>query len=195
MTDNVGRGRTLSDERRDEHALTSLEVAKRFEQSGIPRSQRSIERYCRDGKLDCFLDPDEDRYYATPASVETLIAQMKEIQARHESTGSPPADPRAAPGTTDAPPLSRGENDPSAVAEMETLKRENMDLKITNRAKDYFIEKLEADRRRLADDFKNMALEYGAANRRIGELEATLRLAAPQPEPMSPTPDFHAPEE
>ncbi len=189
----------MSDERRNEHTLTSLEAMRLFERSGVPRSQRSIERYCRDGKLDCFLDPDEDRYYATPASVETLIGQMMEIRARHAPAEVPEAEPRK----TSAPPFSNAESDPSGAADLETLRRENLDLKITNRAKDYLIDQMKADRRQLTDDFKNLALEYGAASRRIGELEATLRLAAPNEaapaappeEPDRPEAAVHAPSE
>jgi len=172
MSDQVGRGRTLSDKRRDEHSLTSLEIQRLFESSGIPRSQRSIERYCRDGKLDCFRDPDEDRYYVTPASAETLIGQLKEIQARHAPAGASSTPPL----TADTPSSARGTGDASTADELESLRRENMDLKITNRAKDYFIEQLKGDRERLAQDFKGLVVEFGETKREVGELKAQIRM-------------------
>jgi hypothetical protein len=83
MTDNDRQRPTLSDRRSEHHTVTSREVMKLFELANLPRSQRSIERYCKEGKLDCFVDPDEQRYYVTQASVDLLIGQLKEIQARH----------------------------------------------------------------------------------------------------------------
>jgi len=179
-SDAVGHGRTMSDERRDEHTLTSLEVAKLFEQSGVPRSQRSVERYCRDGKLDCFHDPDEDRYYATSGSVETLIGLLKEIQDRHRIVAPDVPGSRTTAAKEDANPASDGASG-SAAAKLRALESEVFDLKITNRAKDYFIDELKADRLRLAEDFKNLVIEFGNANRQIGELQSQVRqLEAPK---------------
>ena len=69
---------------KEAHTLTSKEAAQLFEQAGIPRSQRSIERYCESGKLDCIIDPDEKHWYASKKSVDLLIGQLKELQARHQ---------------------------------------------------------------------------------------------------------------
>jgi len=71
-----------------EHTLSSAETLKLFINNGLPRSSRSIERYCSSGRLDCFLDPDDKRYYATPASVELLIGHIKELQRRHEQAAN-----------------------------------------------------------------------------------------------------------
>ena len=54
---------TMSSVRREEHNLTTREALHLFEIAGLPRNQRSIERYCADGKLDAFFDSDEQRYY------------------------------------------------------------------------------------------------------------------------------------
>jgi hypothetical protein len=91
--------------RREEHTLTTFEALKIFEQQGLPRSQRAIERYCKAEKLDCFFDVDEQRYYITQASIERLIGHLKEIQARHEHAQpvpSPTASDSVRPGRTTA---------------------------------------------------------------------------------------------
>ena len=83
-TANVGQGPTASPGAA--HTLSSKDVAKLFEEAGIPRSQRSVERYCKAAKLDCIVDPDEEHWYASKESVDLLIGQLKELQARHQSS-------------------------------------------------------------------------------------------------------------
>src|SRR5712691_1494478 len=83
-SDHVGHGPTMQDKRREDHTLTTREVMQLFEEAGLSRNQRSIERYCDQGKLDCFKDPDELRYYITRASAERLIGHLKELEARHQ---------------------------------------------------------------------------------------------------------------
>jgi len=82
MSDAIRPSPTMS-ERSNDHTLTSREVLMLFDQAELPRSQRSIERYCKDGKLDAFYDSDEQRYYVAPASVARLIGHLKELQLRH----------------------------------------------------------------------------------------------------------------
>ena len=73
----------MSATRSEAHTLTTREVMKIFEAAEVPRAQRSIERYCQEGHLDCMPDAVEKRLYITRASVDTLIGQLKEIAARH----------------------------------------------------------------------------------------------------------------
>ena len=97
--------------------LTTQETLAIFVQGGIPRSKRSIERYCVFGKLDCKWDADENRYYINPGSIERLIGEIRQIQNRHKqettpfSQGAATADNRATdtldmsrPGATDLEP-------------------------------------------------------------------------------------------
>ena len=73
QSDHDGQRPTMSATRSDAHTMTTTEVAKLFEESGLPRDKRSIERYCEQGKLDCFKDPDELRYYITPESADRVL--------------------------------------------------------------------------------------------------------------------------
>ena len=82
-SDLVGHSPTMSATRSEAHTLTTREVMKIFEAAEVPRAQRSIERYCQEGHLDCMPDAVEKRLYITRASVDTLIGQLKEIAARH----------------------------------------------------------------------------------------------------------------
>ena len=98
LSDHDGQRPTMSATRSDQHTMTTTEVVKLFEEAGLPREKRSIERYCEAGKLDCFKDPDEMRYYITRTSAEKLIGHLKEIKARHQQ--QPSAQPSAPTGAT-----------------------------------------------------------------------------------------------
>src|SRR5215217_6754930 len=106
-SDTVRPSPTMSATRTDAHTLTTREVMKMFEAAGIPRAQRSIERYCQQGDLDCLPDAIERRQYITQASVDTLIGQLKELAARHQHatpeqrSPTPDDDTQRQPATTE----------------------------------------------------------------------------------------------
>ncbi len=119
-TDNGSQGPSRGDnatprvdvERKAElHTLTVVEVVKLFDRSGVPRSQRSIARWCRpnaqgERRLDAFLDSASGKYFITPESVERVVEEerAKEMPSRggryepqdpglhHESAGGEPGD-------------------------------------------------------------------------------------------------------
>src|SRR6266516_6197932 len=95
QSDHDGHSPSWSATRSDSHTMTTTEVVKLFEESGLPREKRSIERYCEADKLDCFKDPDEMRYYITRESAEKLIGHLKELRERHppqpSASVSPPS--------------------------------------------------------------------------------------------------------
>jgi len=171
----------MSAERQEEHTLTSREALKLFEQSGLPRSQRSIERYCRGEKLDCFLDPDEERYYITRESADRLIGQLKEIMARHRQTefvaAGPTTSDHVRPGQT--PPDSQQEA--TYAEKLKELEDKVFNLEVDKRAKDQFVihlkDQIKADR----DEFTKKLVFY---SRKVGELETKLlQLDAPKHDP------------
>jgi hypothetical protein len=90
----------MSATRTEAHTLTTREVMKIFEEAGIPRAQRSIERYCQQGDLDCKPDAIERRQYITRESVDILIGQLKELAARHQ-TMNPIDDQQMSPTADD----------------------------------------------------------------------------------------------
>ena len=101
-SDNDRPRPTMSSVRRKEHHFTTRKALQLFEAAGLPRNQRSIERYCADGKLDAFFDSDEQRYYVSRASVDRLIGQLIEIKTRHEALSpvGPAVSDGIRPGTT-----------------------------------------------------------------------------------------------
>src|SRR5580692_1836993 len=79
-------------ERTENHTLTVREVARLFEQAGVPRTERSIINWCRlnrhgVARLDSFFDENEGRYYITQQSVNRAV---EEERAKQTATGNQP---------------------------------------------------------------------------------------------------------
>jgi len=156
-------------ERSEHHTLTVKEVARKLEAAGVARTERSIINWCQPNRqgisrLDCYYDPNEHKYYLTPQSVETVIAE--EIQRVKKATEPSASEPFE--GT-----VTHVKHSAAAKAQVvdegkiQELEREIMDLKIANRGKDYLIDQLKGER---AGFFEKLL----SANRTVGTLETKL---------------------
>jgi hypothetical protein len=85
MTDDQSRPVATTPD--SEFTLTIEEAALRYEHAGHPRTDRSVQRYCAKGHLDCrrIETPFADKYLITPASVAKHIAYIEEV--RPSTTG------------------------------------------------------------------------------------------------------------
>lgn len=65
-----------------EFALTIDEALERYAHAGLPRTPRSIQRYCAKGHLQCRLIETEfgEKYLISPASVDKHIAYIEEVR-------------------------------------------------------------------------------------------------------------------
>ena len=156
-------------ERKENHTLTVREAARLFEAAGVARTERSIVNWCQlngqgVARLDAYFDPNERKYFITPQSVELAIAEERAKAAK----ANPPSEPvSSVPQASERSGQSGGETWAADSGRVEELEKEVLDLKITNRAKDYFIEQLKAEQ-------KSFVTELVSANRRVGELENQL---------------------
>ena len=157
-------------ERKENHTLTVRETARMFETAGVARTERSIINWCQPNRqgiarLDSYFDPNERKYYITPQSVETAI--QEEIQRAKKQTDVPGSENFG----SSVPQVKHSQNPTAAKAVDERkvleLEREIRDLKITNRAKDMYIEQLKDER---SGFFEKLLL----ANRTVGQLETKL---------------------
>src|SRR5712691_11537876 len=82
--------------------LTIEEALERYALAGLPRTPRSVQRYCAKGHLDCrrIETPFGEKYLITPASVAKHIGYIEEV--RPFATGRDVPRP-VAPTTTDLP--------------------------------------------------------------------------------------------
>lgn len=110
-----------------------------------------------------YYDPSERKYYITPQSVETAIQEeIQRIKNRSAINDPEPFGSAVARVKHSEDILS-----PSDVQNIQELKWEILDLKITNREKEYLIGELIKERKVILDQLLS-------ANRTMGQLEAML---------------------
>ena len=169
-------------ERKESHTLTVREVARMFESAGVARTERSIINWCQPNKLgmprlDAYYDPNERRYFISSQSVGLAI---KEEQAKAAKSVGDSGSGSSVPKNFESPANSPPSGANGEVSNISSLQKELMDLKITNRAKDYFIEQLKNERESFAMERKDYVEKLINSNRQIGELETKLlQLQAP----------------
>lgn len=175
----------LKPENPEAYTMTVREAARVFEDAGVARTERSIINWCQPNRqgiarLDCFFDENARKYYLTPQSVDRAV---KEELAKAREAGSL-ASASEAQGAASEPNPKRPVSDaPSSTGgeRFDELERENRDLQINNRAKDYFIEQLQKDREAFAKERSELIDRLVASSERIGVLETKLlQLEAPQ---------------
>ena len=164
-------------ERKENHTLTVREVARMFEDAGVARTERSIVNWCqRIGndmpRLDSYFDVNERKYYITPQSVERAIQEEKDKITR--SQNSIPEQGKDVPKTSETNSESLNNQPNGDRDRMKDLEREVMDLKITNKAKDFFIEEMQKDRERFTIERGQYVERLIQTNRKVGELETKL---------------------
>jgi hypothetical protein len=62
--------------------LSIDEALERYARAGLPRTPRSIQRYCEKGHLDCrkIETPFGEKYLISPASIDKHIAYIEEVR-------------------------------------------------------------------------------------------------------------------
>lgn len=164
-------------EPRENHTLSVREVARLFERAGVARTERSIINWCRPNKtgiarLGAYFDENERKYFITPESVNAAIQEelAREKIKSADSTESGHEFSRVAPAGRD-----------EDADDLRAMRQEIMDLKITNRGKDLFIEQLQKERGDFAEERQRYVEDLMRFNRRVGELELQLnQIEAPK---------------
>ena len=167
-----------------QYSLTVEAASDLFIQAGVPRSPRSVIRFCSNSALDCIkVDTERNmKYLVSPKSVQVRIAELQQIASvGHDSTRldmSSHDEPRRDMSGHDATPDENKKlvDLQSRVGELEQeneeLKREKRDLEITNRVKDAVLAKNEG----VLSALQGQVMKF---NRAVGEFATILRLKAP----------------
>ena len=82
MSDDDRHSQTLSDINAPSSPLVTLDVvSSRFIAAGLPRSIRTLQRYCSNGTLECVKEATEtgDTYFVAEDSIETAITSLKQL--------------------------------------------------------------------------------------------------------------------
>ena len=157
-------------ERKENHTLTVRETARLFETAGVARTERSIINWCQPNRqgitrLDGYFDPNERKYFITPQSVEAVI--QEEIQRAKKPAEAPDSETFGSHVELVIHPSAATTAKAVDDRKVQELEREIRDLKITNRAKDMFIEQLKDER---TGFFEKLL----SATRTVGQLETKL---------------------
>lgn len=161
-------------ERTDQHTLTVREVARLFEDAGVPRTERSIINWCQPNRqgiarLDAFFDTNERKYFITGQSVHLAIKE-EQAKAANSAPGAQAETPQSKAAEARAT-ASETHSDPGEVTD---LRRKVMDLEITNRVKEELLRRAQTQLDQ-ADEERRAYIERLIANsRKIGELETNL---------------------
>jgi len=158
-----------SSERKENHTLTVRDVARMFEAEGVARTERSVTNWCQPNRsgiarLDAYFDPNERRYFITPQSAEFAIQEEK---ARMAKIGEVADLGRKVPNDSERPNTPPPTASEPSADRVKSLEQEIMDLKITNKGKDYFILQLREER-------EAHIQQLLTSSHRIGELETKL---------------------
>ena len=80
MTDDLSRQVATTPD--TEFSLTIDEALERYACAGLPRTPRSVQRYCAKGHLDCrrIETPFGEKYLISPSSVDKHIAYIEEVR-------------------------------------------------------------------------------------------------------------------
>lgn len=150
-------------------------------------------------RLDAYFDPNERRWLLTPESIERAIAEERAKATRTNPTNAAPFGTQTPPNseapnpsasipsethapkqsTPEQPPPSRpatnrtdNSGDTERDRELADLRNANFDLKITNRAKDFFIDQLQRER-------ETLLRQVVDASQKLGRLESRLEHLLP----------------
>ncbi len=168
-------------ERTEQHTLTVREVARLFEDAGVPRTERSIINWCQPNRqgvarLDAFFDANERKYFITPQSVSLAVQEESAKKAPAARNSGIPFPRRSADEEMKHP----SDDDVREGKDIRDLWRKITDLEITNQVKEQYVELLQQERGRLVGEREGYVRELMAQSRRIGELETqVLQLGPP----------------
>ena len=165
--------------------LTVDQVAAKFEDEGLPRSSRTIQRYCQKGHLSCSRVDTEiaEMYYIDPNSVDRRIKELKQLEM---VTRAPGVSRHDAPSRDTSRHVAT-ERDVSQKAvtsdeiekyeqRIKELENENKHLEIDKRVKEQLANMLQEDREKLFTQMTDYVQKINDQARVIGQLETKLEL-------------------
>ena len=185
MSDQLNTGLDMSRQiDPNKYTLTVDEASRLFSNAGVPRSPRTIDRYCKSGHLVCMKIETErnEKYLITQDSVTERITELQQVvptghvQTEHDTSRHVETQPDMSRHDTTHQQISDDEKR-KLEARIKELELENVDLKIANRGKDYFVEELKNERERFEAERKELVQQLIHHSHRVGELEGVIHHA------------------
>lgn len=167
-------------------AISIEETSARFSSAGVPRSVRTIQRYCQVGYLNCISVQGEigSRYLVSAESAENRIRELQQVQTILSASASAPGRDTARQDATQRVETrhdaSHRDELNAALKRIDDLEAETRTLEIDKRVRQGMIEQMQRDRERLLDDLRRYVETMNDQSRQIGRLEArAAQLSAP----------------
>jgi len=184
------------------HSLTIAQAVELFARLDVPRSKRSVQRFCEQGHLDCvrIKGARGDQFFINRESVERYAEELRQIGAvatigaepRHDAqqhavarNSAPDSDSATSAPVADPAPAQIGATETEAT--IQKLKDEMLNLRIDNRGKEQAINFLTGQAREKDQHLHDLSYRLGAAETRLAQLEApkahddSERQTAPEP--------------
>jgi hypothetical protein len=171
------------------YVLTIEEASRLFAEGGVPRSPRTITRFCQLGDLDCLRVETEKnfKYLIDRNSVEERIKQLQQALQFSNKT-SPDMSSHVETNNETQPDMSRqaeqaretparDEEAEYLAKRVEELENENIHLKISKAANEQVINQLHGERKEYITQMQSMSFQLGEATAKLQLLDA------PRPEP------------
>lgn len=140
---NLDQSRHVATSSDSDFILTIEEALERYAGAGLPRTPRSIQRYCAKGHLECRLIETSfgEKYLITPSSIDKHIAYIEEVSptASRDVSGqvaTPVAPEQSYEEVPPAPPTDDDQSRRVATAYVGRLESENEFLRTQIGVKD-----------------------------------------------------------
>ena len=185
----------------EQYTVSVTEAAELFTVSGLPRTERAIQRFCKKGDLICAFQETAygSRYLIKRSSIDRLIQQKLQALAvtpaaesrdvsRQDATGRDTSrHDTEAPVFADAPDSRITQQTPASDSRdtrerhgatsadgdvLQKLREENLELRIDNAARSQFITHLSAALEKSAKEVQELSYNLGVAHTRVAQLEA-----------------------
>ncbi len=155
------------------HTLSAEETSVIFADAGVPRSVRTVQRYCKKGHLDCITIDTEisEKYLIERNSVERRIKELQQLDRILRSTVDATSREETrhdAPGHATSR-HDRSENTSTKSAELE---QENLQLTIDRAAKEQVINHLVKERKEQVAQLTEQGRQIGILETRLKQIEA-----------------------
>jgi flagellar biosynthesis GTPase FlhF len=196
-SEEVGTVPNLAEEleRVEKYSLTVREATHMFEEAGVPRTERSIVKWCTPNphgmpRLMSRYDTNERRWFITEDSVRIAIAEeiakQRELDARNAQApehvtpgeGNPeqPKEEEREERTAERMFKRSAPEGETAAAEKDKIIRELeyqlRNEQIASRAKDLFMKQMEQERVHLFDQVTKMSYKVGVLETKLLQIEA-----------------------
>jgi hypothetical protein len=166
------------------HVLTIEEAARLFAEGHVPRSTRTIARFCQLGDLDCIRVETEKnfKYLIDPNSVEKRIKELqqalhfsnktKQDMSGHVETNNETQPDMSRHNEQARETEARDKKDEYLAQRVEELENENIHLKISKAANEQVINQLNSERKDYIAQMRDMSFQLGEATAKLQLLDA-----------------------